>query len=123
MTHTLHEKEERDACASFSCTRCGECCRVAGYVHLSESETEEIAGFLGIEISEFTERYTRLTRTRAGLSLTEQDDGACIFLNEKGECLIESVKPQQCRQFPFVWRYQDVQHICKGWKKDEHRDD
>jgi len=89
-------------------------------VYLSEAEIDAIAGQLGIDISEFTERYTRLTRNRNGLSLVEQDDGACIFLSDQNTCLIEAVKPLQCRQFPFVWRYKDMQHSCKGWSRNEN---
>ncbi len=109
--------------ASFECTRCGECCRVSGYVHLTADEVDEIALHLELDVDAFTDRYTRLTYTRTGLSLTEQDDGACIFLSEAGECLIEAVKPLQCRDFPFSWRYKDVQRICEGWQSDETRND
>jgi len=108
---------------AFVCRRCGRCCRESGYVYLSDSEVDAIAGRLGMDIEGFTERYTRLTQHRDGLSLVEQDNGACIFLSEGGDCLIQAVKPLQCRQFPFVWRYRDVQAICKGWSENENRND
>ncbi len=103
---------------NFECQRCGNCCREPGYVHLSKAEVDTCAEFLNINITAFTDKYTRLTKQRSGLSLMEQDNGACIFLTEDGECQIQPVKPQQCRQFPFVWRYKDGQEICKGWKDE-----
>ena len=106
--------------AAFVCRRCGACCRETGYVHLADAEIDAIAAHLGIEVGAFIERYTRLVRNRQGLSLIERDNGACILLGEGGDCLTESVKPLQCRQFPFVWRYDDVQHICKGWSSNEN---
>ena len=106
----------------FVCKRCGTCCREQGYVYLTDDDVDAIAASLGMDVVAFTERYTRLTQQRKGLSLVEQDDGACIFLNEGGDCSIESVKPAQCRQFPFSWRYADVQSICKGWRECEQQD-
>ncbi len=102
---------------NFECQRCGNCCRESGYVHLSEKEIDACAAFLNLDVTVFTEKYTQLTKQRSGLSLTEQDNGACIFLTEDGACQIQPVKPQQCRQFPFTWRYKDGQEICKGWAK------
>ena len=99
----------------FVCRRCGDCCRASGYVYLCDKDINAIAGELGLDVTEFTERYTRLAKYRDGLSLMEQDDGACIFLSAQGDCLIEAVKPLQCRQFPFVWRYKDMQQSCEGW--------
>ena len=103
----------------FVCRRCGKCCRESGYVHLTDGDIDSLAKFLEMDVGCFTERYTRLTCHRQGLSLTEHDDGACIFLEEGGDCRVEAAKPQQCRQFPFTWRYADVQHICKGWSVNE----
>ena len=109
--------------ASFKCTRCGSCCRESGYVHVTDEEVDQIAAQFELGVDVFTERDTRLTHNRTGLSLTEQDDGACIFLSEVGECSVETVKPLQCREFPFVWRYKDVARICEGWRTDETTND
>ncbi|MBT3191823.1 MAG: YkgJ family cysteine cluster protein [Verrucomicrobia bacterium] len=105
---------------NFACQRCGACCRESGYVYLTEADVDAISAYLKIGVINFTDRYARLTQHRHGLSLIEQDNGACIFLSEGGDCLIESVKPLQCRQFPFVWRYQDTQLTCKGWNPNEN---
>ena len=99
----------------FQCRQCGNCCRISGYVHVREAEIDRIAKYIGIEVYDFIETYTRLTNNRRGLSLIEHDDGSCVFLRKDGRCLIEDVKPEQCRKFPFEWRYDNMQEVCAGW--------
>jgi uncharacterized protein len=100
--------------ATFTaCRRCGRCCRVQGYVRLRPGEAACIAGRLDLSIDDFTARFTRLTRDRSALSLTEQEDGSCTFLGPGG-CAIHDVKPQQCRDFPLLWRFDGWQEICAG---------
>ena len=76
---------------NFVCQRCGNCCRVEGYVLLTQNEVVSCAAHLSMDVEEFTKYYTRLTKYRTGLSLVERDNGACIFLSENGQCLIEPV--------------------------------
>jgi Fe-S-cluster containining protein len=64
----------------------------------------------------FTEAYTRLTLNRKDLSLTEQDDGSCVFLQTDGTCRIQPVKPAQCRGFPFLWRSKNLERVCAALK-------
>ena len=98
------------------CLRCGNCCRHAGEVRLAEHEVEVIADFLGLSAYDFTDRHTRLRSDRKGLSLLEGPDGACIFLGEPpAACLIHEAKPQQCREFPKGWRYENVAALCPAW--------
>jgi Fe-S-cluster containining protein len=83
----------------FSCQRCGACCTgEPGYVYLRRGEAAAIAGFLGISEEEFALAYTR----RAGFcaSLTEEEDGRCVFFVDR-RCVIYTVRPHQCRTFPF----------------------
>ena len=100
--------------ATFRCRCCGACCRVPGYVALAPGETEAIAAFLGLDVYAFTETYTRLTWNRRDLSLTEREDGACIFLLPDNTCRIQPVKPAQCRGFPFLWRTPTLVNACEG---------
>jgi len=100
--------------ATFRCRCCGACCRVPGYVALVPGETETIAAFLGLDVYAFTESYTRLTWNRRDLSLTEREDGACIFLLPDNTCRIQPVKPAKCRGFPFLWRTPALLKACEG---------
>ena len=97
----------------FHCLRCGACCRHPGEVRLEEGEAEAIAAGLGLDVGEFTARYTMLRPDRRGLCLTEQPGGACIFLNgNMPGCAIHATKPVQCRGFPLSWRYKDADRVC-----------
>jgi Fe-S-cluster containining protein len=99
---------------TFACRRCGRCCRGHGYVWIFEEDVERLAKALKLEVSEFTRRYTRLTRDRRGLSLTEKEGGDCVFLDEPGYCRVNDVKPQQCREFPSGWNYSGFERFCRG---------
>lgn len=99
--------------STFFCQRCGNCCRVPGYVRLLPAEVETISKYIGIDVSEFTSRFTRLTADRTGLSLVENADRTCVFLGEEdGGCRIQSVKPEQCRRFPTDWHFDGYQVLC-----------
>jgi len=97
----------------YSCTCCGVCCKWPGYVRMTDKEVGEIADFLGLSVAEFTKKYTHLTNDRRNLSLIENEQGHCIFLTEDNRCVINDVKPQQCRDFPFKWRFFGWRKQCK----------
>lgn len=109
-------KEYEDFCLEdFQCIRCHACCRQTGYVRLHSWEPDAIADYLKMEVHHFIETYTCLTKDRQSLSLIDQDDGACIFLNEAG-CRIHPVKPRQCKSFPREWKFSDFSSVC-GWAR------
>lgn len=95
-----------------ACLCCGNCCRVEGYVHVGAAEVDRLAEFMGLSVEEFTREFTRLTGDRQGLSLAEQAGGACVFLDADNYCLVEPVKPEQCRGFPHAWRFSGFERVC-----------
>ncbi len=101
---------------NFVCRRCGFCCSISGFVFLREGEAERIAEFLGMDIYDFTEKYTILVNGHRELSLTEQKNGRCIFLEDDNTCRIQSVKPTQCVGFPYLWSDKDLEKGCAGFK-------
>jgi len=107
------EREGEEGVAA-SCVRCGECCRVRGFVLVSGEEIARIASFLGKPSAEFIERFTRLAGNRHGLELAERENGECVFL-EGNACRIHPVKPRQCLEFPEGWRYPGIEEICPAW--------
>ncbi len=80
---------------------------------VSDTEVESIAAFLGLEIPAFVERFTRLRADRRGLSLISRPDESCIFLEGKN-CMINEVKPQQCRDFPNKWNFPGWRQVCEA---------
>ncbi len=97
----------------YLCERCTNCCRWPGDVKVSDSEISAIASFLKMKQDLFIEKYTRLRSDRHGLSLIDQPDGACIFLDGQ-DCQIQSVKPDQCRGFPNAWNFPGWRDICQA---------
>lgn len=95
------------------CQRCTACCRWPGQVRLTETEITRIAAFLQLSEHDFIQRFTRLQPDRRGLALQEKADGGCILL-EGNLCSIQSVKPQQCRDFPNLWKYPGAEKFCQA---------
>lgn len=82
----------------FECQRCGKCCMgEPGAVWVNNSEMGEISSFLGITPAAFAKNYLRSMNGR--LSLLEYGRGVCVMYD--GGCKIYSVRPGQCRAFPF----------------------
>lgn len=98
----------------YLCQRCGNCCRWPGDVRVTDAEVAAIATFLGQELPEFTERYTRLNANRTGLSLIDKPDGECIFLQGRNICAIQPVKPAQCSGFPNEWQFPGWRDLCEA---------
>ena len=104
----------------FSCTRCGKCCTgEPGYVWVTDEELEAIAKFRKQSIEEVTQLYTRRAKSRR--TLKEKANGDCVFF-ERGEgCTIYSVRPPQCRTWPF-WgsnlesreTWERTEDVCPG---------
>ena len=103
----------------FNCTSCGNCCKTpGGAVAISESEMKELSNFLKLEISDFINQYC-ISRN-GKINLKEQEDTACIFLQDN-RCTVYEARPIQCRTFPFwpenlksPYRWKQVRSECPG---------
>ena len=116
---------------AFSCTQCGNCCSGdPGYVWATKDEVAKISKFLGR--TDGTLDRAHLRRVGLRFSLTEKPDGDCIFLqreNGKALCSIYSVRPLQCRTWPF-WdenlkseaSWQRAHQKCPGMDKGKAYD-
>ena len=98
----------------FQCQRCGNCCRWSGEVPIGDEELETISAFLGLSPFDFIAQFATLRRNRAGLALIEKSDGACIFLKDGNHCVIQEVKPKQCRGFPNTWNFPGWREVCEA---------
>ena len=85
---------------------------------LTPEDVQAIATYLGLEETEFINTLCRLQRNRQGLSLIDDEKGACIMLRPEG-CAIQPVKPRQCRDFPQRWNFPGWQERCPGYGKRE----
>jgi len=91
-------------------------------VRLTDVEITRIAAHLGVSEVEFIERHTRVRPDRQGLSLLEKPNGECEFL-VGNDCSIQSVKPQQCRDFPNLWNFPGFEKVCHAIPRDVSPDE
>lgn len=78
---------------------------------MSDEEIAALAKFTGLSEFDFIQKYTRLHTDRRGLSLIEKPNHECIFL-EGQDCTVQSVKPQQCKDFPNKWNFPGWRDVC-----------
>ena len=95
------------------CQRCTACCRWPGQVRVTEAEVAPLAGLLGLTAHDFIQRHTCLRADRGGLALAIRPNGECIFL-EGARCAVQTVKPQQCRDFPNLWNFPGFEIFCRS---------
>jgi Fe-S-cluster containining protein len=95
----------------YACERCTNCCRWPGVVKVEADEIARIAGHVGVSEWEFIERHTRLRPDRRGLSLLENEDHSCVWL-EGRDCKLQAVKPRQCQGFPNEWNFPGWREKC-----------
>jgi Fe-S-cluster containining protein len=90
---------------------CTNCCEQKGFVYLTEADLTRIATFLGLSPSAFERRY--VYRTSRQIRLRVPRNVQCHFLRDNG-CSIHSVKPEQCRIFPF---WPEMVDDKRQWRK------
>lgn len=77
---------------------CTNCCRVQGWVYVTEEDVRNASAYLNLSQEEFEARY--VVRSRYTVRLRKPKGAQCHFLKDTG-CSIHPVKPAQCRLFPF----------------------
>ena len=110
----LNNPQLDDFSHKVPCVMCGACCRWEGEVKISEEEITRLANFLKITEEDFIQSYTQLRYDRKGLGVKMLEDGTCIFLGECNVCRVHSVKPSQCKGYPFRWRTRDSALHCQA---------
>ena len=103
----------------FSCAQCGQCCTTAGeyYVYLDDDESERIRASLQLSRSWFRRRYLR--RLDDGEQVLAAGPGErCIFLDAEGQCRVYSVRPVQCRTYPF---WPELVASAAAWNRESRR--
>lgn len=97
----------------YECQRCTACCRWPGQVRVTDDEITRMAAFKKLSEFDFIQQFTRLSADRRGLALMDKENGECIFL-EGNDCAVQSIKPQQCRDFPNLWNFPGFEKICQA---------
>lgn len=95
----------------FKCQKCGACCTgEPGAVYIDIDESRLVANFLGMEYHTFRQEYLLHLGDRD--SLREDPQGRCVFYHNG--CAIYTVRPNQCRTYPF-W-FQNLRSE-RNWQK------
>lgn len=104
----------------FTCTQCGHCCTgEPGYVWVNEEEIRALAKFRKEPEREFVPLYTK--KANGKVTLKEKANGDCVFFEAGKGCTVYSVRPRQCRTWPF-WesnlknpdKWEQTEGICPG---------
>lgn len=113
----------------FSCVGCGSCCTgEPGVVTFTDAERDAMAEHLGMSAEDFDREY--VWRRYGPRSLREKGGYDCVmFDRDARRCTIYSVRPAQCRTFPF-WpevveskqTWEEYSLSCPGMGKGELRD-
>ncbi len=90
----------------LDCLRCPAfCCKIAGYVEVSEYDIRRLAKFLGLTKSEFEAKHI-VERTRRGKKHIKAEYETCQFLDSKRRCTVYEARPTDCRGY-YCWDAED----------------
>jgi Fe-S-cluster containining protein len=97
----------------FTCTRCGHCCTgEPGHVYVNDDEIAAIAADQKMTSAEVIGLYTKPTHRER--SLREKGNGDCVFFEKEAGCTIYSIRPRQCRTWPF---WESNVRTPEAWEK------
>ena len=90
----------------LDCGACpGFCCKMAGYVEISRSDTRRLAQHLDLTVPEFEKRHTKKPRGGGRRRIKEADD-TCQFLGPDHRCTVYKARPTDCRGY-ICWDQDD----------------
>lgn len=90
----------------LDCLKCPSlCCRMAGYVEVSQADIKRLAKFLGLSVRTFEERHI-VERTRKGGKRIKSGYDTCQFLGEDRMCTVYDARPKDCRGY-VCWNQAD----------------
>jgi len=108
---------------AFQCQpNCGQCCdEPNGRVYLAPKDAERLARHAGCSVEEWLERDAHQLPDGRYVLNSRKSDGRCIHFNERRQCDIYTVRPQQCAAFPW-WgenlatsrSWEDTREACPG---------
>lgn len=103
----------------FACSGCGRCCYGGPdhYIEATAAEQQRIREYLGLSPAWFRRRYiVKVDKDLEGLRI--DSSGHCSFLGDDNRCRIYSVRPAQCRHYPF---WPELVSDRKAWQAEARR--
>jgi Fe-S-cluster containining protein len=89
----------------LDCRKCAFCCKMAGYVEVSNYDIRRLARHLGLTVGEFEEKHV-VHVTRAGKKRIKDELTSCQFLGADHACTVYSARPTNCRGY-VCWDQDD----------------
>ena len=93
--HNIHD----EVFAETDCLECANCCRTTSPIFTTR-DIERISKFLRIKSQQFENLYLRVDEDRDYVL----KKSPCAFLYEDNTCMIYSVRPKACREYPHTDR-------------------
>ena len=94
---------------NWSCHNCGGCCRQHA-IYITPAEEQRIVGQKWVDLPDWPAEKSLFVADGPGgkKRLATRDDGACVFLDERGLCRIhgkfgEPAKPLACQIYPYAF--------------------
>jgi Fe-S-cluster containining protein len=91
--------------APLDCRHCAFCCKMAGYVEVSNYDIRRLARHLGLTVPAFEEKHL-VQVTRAGKKRIKEGDITCQFLGKDRSCTVYEARPTNCRGY-VCWDQDD----------------
>lgn len=91
--------------APLDCRKCAFCCKMAGYVEVSNYDIRRLARHLRLTVGEFEEKHL-VQVTRAGKKRIKEGDITCQFLGADRSCTVYEARPTNCRGY-VCWDQDD----------------
>jgi Fe-S-cluster containining protein len=91
----------------LDCLKCPSlCCRLAGYVEISDKDIGRLARHLGLSVRDFEAKHI-VHKTRAGKKRIKQADRTCQFLDNRRRCSVYAARPTDCQGY-YCWEHDDT---------------
>jgi len=90
----------------LNCLKCPSlCCKLAGYIEVSQTDIRRLAKFLGLTPKTFEEKHI-VEKNRKGEKLIKTADNTCQFLGVDRRCTVYAARPRDCRGY-VCWDQDD----------------
>ncbi len=91
--------------APLECAKCAMCCKMAGYVEMSNYDVARLSKHLGLTPNEFKDKHL-VQITRAGKMWLKDEHETCQFLGANHACTVYEARPTPCRGY-VCWDQDD----------------
>lgn len=89
----------------LDCRNCAFCCKMAGYVEVSDYDIRRLAKHFGITPAQFEDKHL-VHKTSRGKKWIKDELATCQFLGADHSCTVYAARPTNCRGY-VCWDQDD----------------